>query len=145
VPDKKYQVREDSFGGTSIMHNISEAMIQADICKYLQSKKIFHHSVPNEGAGAGSGAAMRTMQLITMGLKPGVADLIVWWPWGIGYVEVKTPVGVQSEAQKKFQARCIDHGIPYILVRSVSDVERYLVSGGTAPSLTVTTHRRFSR
>lgn len=121
----------------------SEAQIQADIVRFLQAHKVFAHSIPNEGAGRGSGAAMRTMQLITMGLKPGVADLCVWWPWGIGYMEVKTPSGVQSEAQIKFQRRCDQQGIPYVLVRSVADVERYLTSGGK-PSASFS-QGRFSR
>jgi hypothetical protein len=108
------------------MKNKSEAQIQSEIVKYLQSRSVYCHSVPNEGAGGGSGAAVRTGQLITMGLKPGVADLVVWWPWGIGYVEVKTPDGVQSERQKHFQYRCQNYGVEYVVVRSVKDVQEYL-------------------
>ena len=105
-----------------------EDRIQADIVKYLRSRGTFCHSVPNEGAG--SNGAIRTAQLITMGLFPGVGDLIVWWhtPSGvrIGYLEVKTATGRQSDRQKHFQELCMKADIPYHLVRSVEDVSYYM-------------------
>lgn len=101
-----------------------EDRIQADIVRFLRGKGIFCHSVPNEGAGRGG--AIRTSQLITMGMFPGVGDLVVWWPTGIGYLEVKTEKGRQSDRQKHFQDLCEQHGIPYKVVRSVEDVEKYM-------------------
>ena len=105
-----------------------EDRIQADIVKYLRSHKIFCHSVPNEGAGAGG--KIRTAQLITMGLFPGVGDLVVWWHEKdrirIGYLEVKTATGRQSDRQKHFQELCETQNIPYHLVRSVDDVICYM-------------------
>ena len=105
-----------------------EDRIQADIVKFLRGQGIFTFSIPNEGAGRGG--AIRTAQLITMGLFPGVADLCVWWPTShgtvVGYLEVKTATGRQSERQKHFQEMCENHGIPYAVVRSVEDVKRIL-------------------
>ena len=101
-----------------------EDRIQAEIVKFLRSQGIFCHSCPNEGAGRGG--AIRTAQLVTMGLFPGVGDLVVWWPKGIGYLEVKTATGRQSDRQKHFQQMCENHGIPYAVVRSVEDVKRIL-------------------
>lgn len=63
-----------------------ETIIQAKIVAHLQEKGIFCHSVPNEAASS----AKQMMRLISMGLRRGVADLVVWWPDGIGYLEVKT-------------------------------------------------------
>ena len=104
-----------------------EDRIQADIVKHLRSKGTFVHSVPNEGAGRGG--AIRTAQLITMGLFPGVGDLVVWWntPSGtkVGYLEVKTATGRQSDRQKHFQEMCETNGIPYKVVRSVGEAEEY--------------------
>ncbi|MGB4405570.1 MAG: hypothetical protein WBI82_01760 [Sphaerochaeta sp.] len=54
--------------------NHPEAIIQAEIVKYLGDRKVFCFSVWNEGGGA---SAMRTSKAITTGLKPGVADLEV--------------------------------------------------------------------
>ena len=111
-----------------------EDRIQAEIVKYLRSMKVFAHSVPNEGAGRGG--AIRTMQLKTMGLYPGAGDLIVWWhrpdlPGAtVGYLEVKTQTGKQSERQIHFQEKCEAEGIPYHVVRSVEDVKRYMSDMG---------------
>ena len=109
-----------------------EAHIQADIVKYLRSQGIFTHSVPNEGAGRDG--AIRTAQLITTGLYPGVGDLIVWWTQGnrtvVGYLEVKTATGRQSDRQKRFEEKCAEKGIPYHVVRSVEDVKEYMTKEG---------------
>ena len=103
--------------------NQAEAKIQADIVAYLRGLGVFCHSVPNEAAGTNP---VRQGILVTMGLFPGVADLIVWLPSGIAYVEVKTASGVQSTEQKKFEARCIESGIQYYLARSVDDMRNIL-------------------
>ena len=104
-----------------------EDRIQADIVKHLRAKGTFTHSCPNEGAGANG--KIRTAQLVTMGLFPGAGDLIVWWntPSGtkVGYLEVKTATGRQSERQKHFQEMCEAKGIPYRVVRSVEEAEEY--------------------
>lgn len=105
-----------------------ESRLQHEIVLWLQDHGVFCHSVPNEGAGRGG--AVRTMQLTAMGLRPGVADLVVWWPRGrgveIGYLEVKTRTGVLSERQKSFRRRCQEAGVPYDVARSVEDVGRLL-------------------
>lgn len=99
-----------------------EAKIQAEVVQYLQSQKIFCHSVPNEAAGT---QMIRQMQLIAMGLRKGVADLVVWWPDGrIGYLEMKDRKGRQSDVQKVFEKRCNDYGVRYDLARSVEDVKK---------------------
>jgi hypothetical protein len=42
------------------------------------------------------------------------------------FVEVKSPVGRQSEDQKRFEALCAKANIPYILARSLDDIQKYL-------------------
>ena len=105
-----------------------EDRIQATIVKYLRSVGTFCHSIPNEGAGRNN--AIRTAQLVTMGLFSGVGDLLVWWNTSdsvcLGYLEVKTATGRQSERQKHFQDLCEQNGIPYEVVRSVEDVQNYM-------------------
>lgn len=110
------------------MKAVLEARIQADIMQYLQSNGIFAHSVPNEGA---AGNRVRTMQLMSMGLRPGVGDLVVWWHDAsmrirIGYLEVKNEMGRQSDSQRRFQRRCESAGVDYAVVRSVADVQEYM-------------------
>ncbi len=105
----------------------SEARIQQEIVQFLQSENIFCHSVPNE---AGGRSMIAQSQLVAMGLRSGVADLVVWWPDGIGYVEVKDRKGKQSKRQIVFEQKCKDHGIDYRLVRSVEDVRAILKEKG---------------
>ena len=109
-----------------------EDRIQADIVKFLRHGGIMCHSVPNEGAGRAN--AVRTAQLVTMGLFSGVGDLVVWWRRDgrtvIGYLEVKTATGRQSDRQRHFQDLCECHGIPYHVVRSVEDVREYMEKEG---------------
>lgn len=95
-----------------------EAKLQSEIVKAYHAAGVFCHSVPNEAAGTN---AVRQGQFVSMGLKPGVADLVAWLPDGIAYVEVKTPTGKQSAAQERFQARCKTYGVPYHVVRSVPE------------------------
>lgn len=96
-----------------------ESKIQSAIVRYLQEVGIFAFSIPNEFVK--DARSMGTA--ISLGLKPGVADLCVMVPGGVIFLEVKTATGVQSERQKKFEARCKDLGIRYHVVRSVKDVE----------------------
>lgn len=101
-----------------------ESEIQASIVRYLWDHGMFCHSVPNEQS---HGNPVRTGQLISMGMYPGVADLIVWLGDGkVAYLEVKTPEGKQSEKQQKFEQRCINKGYPYAVVHSISEVEQFL-------------------
>jgi len=100
-----------------------ESKIQCEIVRYLQDQKIFCFSVPNEGAGSN---AIRAGQMVTMGMKSGVSDLVAFFPDGIVFIEVKTKTGKQSPAQVKFEARCKEEGYPYYLVRSVEDVKSIL-------------------
>lgn len=98
---------------------MSEARIQAEIVKAFQKAGVFIFSVPNEAAG---GNKIRQGQMITMGLKPGVSDLVAFIPSrGVTFIEVKMPTGKQSPAQVRFEERCKEFGVSYCLVRSVDD------------------------
>ena len=102
----------------------TEALIQVEIVKYLQSEKIYFFSCPNEAAG---GNKVRSMQMVSMGMRSGVSDLIVFLPSGeIIFVEVKAPKGKQSDRQKKFEKRVTDYGYKYFLVYSVNDVKNII-------------------
>ena len=107
--------------------NENEALIQQQICQVLQEAGVFFHSVPNEGAGRDK---IRQMKLIGMGLRSGVADLVVWVPCPDGvrieYWEVKTLKGKQSENQKAFQDLCGFCGIPYRIIRSPTEASEVI-------------------
>lgn len=109
---------------TTLQINIVEAL-----SIYAARYKFIFFSVPNEGAFKAFGLdkinkaifyALLTL-LKKMGLLPGVSDLIILHRGRAYCVEVKTQTGKQSEAQRLFQARCDETGIPYSVVRSVEE------------------------
>lgn len=109
---------------------VIEAKIQADIVQYLiplrRSGALDFFSVPNEAAAN----PVRQGQLIAMGLRPGVSDLVLMFPEGkVIFMEVKNETGIQSPAQKAFEQECKNLGFKYVLVRSVEDVRMVLENG----------------
>lgn len=117
------EMKRKSVIGARSVPTVSEAQIQAETVQLLQKAGIFCHSVPNEGAGSDM---IRTTQLIALGLRKGVADLVVWWPDGIGYLEMKRPGGVQSKEQQAFERKCREYGVAYDLAHSIEEVEAIL-------------------
>lgn len=103
---------------------MSEARLQSQIVQYLQSKNIYFFSVPNEAAGRD--AAIRMARLKAMGLRSGVADLVLVLPGRVVFLEVKDTGGVQSEAQKRFQTKVGELGHDYFVVKSLEDVDRII-------------------
>lgn len=59
-------------------------------------------------------------------LFSGFADITAFFRNKIFFIEVKSDTGRQSDNQKSFQSLCESAGIPYILARSVSDVEKII-------------------
>lgn len=52
----------------------------------------------------------------------GVPDILAFCPQLV-FIEAKSATGTQSEHQKKFQQLCLVANIPYILARSLQDIE----------------------
>jgi len=97
-----------------------ESKIQVSICQWLQENGYYFFAVSNEAAGSNQ---VRSMQFVSMGLRAGVSDLVVVLPAGrVVFLEVKAPDGVQSDKQKKFQARVESMGHRYFIAKSVQDV-----------------------
>jgi Holliday junction resolvase len=61
--------------------------------------------------------------LAGLGSYPGLSDLVAVRGGRVVHIEVKTPKGVQSDKQKRFQRDLEAAGGEYILARSVADVE----------------------
>ncbi len=102
---------------------ITEDYIQKGIVKYLRNRGYIVFSTPNEASGNN---LKRLNHFISMGLMPGVADLTVWFPWNITYLEVKTKKGRQSDNQKHFEQLCKRYGYDYFVVRSIEDVKNIM-------------------
>ena len=104
---------------------MSEAKIQTNIVKYLQSKKIFFCSIPNEAAGRD--AQIRMSKLKSMGLRSGAPDLILFLNDGLLIsLEVKAETGKQSKSQVLFEEKIKILGFNYFIVKSVDDVRGVL-------------------
>ena len=108
--------------------NHIESKIQSEICKRLQDEGIFFHSVPNEAAGRDK---IRQSLMVSMGLRKGVGDLIVWLPVSkneikISYIEIKSEKGKQSEQQIAFENLCNYYKVPYMVVRSVEEIDELI-------------------
>ena len=75
-------------------------------------------AVPNGGLRDVRVAAKMTKE----GVRPGVADLCVLLPKGKTlWVEVKRPMGKQTQHQKDFEKKCKDLGHAYVVVHSLED------------------------
>lgn len=106
------------------MREKTEAKIQSEICCWFNNEYClkFHKprycifSVPNDTQNK-----EETMRKLATGLKAGVSDLIVLFQNKTVFCEVKTPTGVQSEAQKEFQKQVENLGFEYILVHSLDE------------------------
>ena len=88
----------------------------------IKDKRCMILSIPN-------GGLRDKMTAITMkatGLYKGAADLLVIYRGWIGFVELKTEVGIQSPSQRQFEAHCIEAGIPYRVVRSLAECQQLI-------------------
>ena len=88
----------------------------------IKDRRCMILSIPN-------GGLRDKMTAITMkatGLYKGAADLLVVYRGWVGFVELKTETGIQSPAQRQFEAHCIEAGIPYHLVRSLAEFQQLI-------------------
>lgn len=112
------------------MKETTEAKIQQNIVLWYNNNYCLNHhsprglifSVPNDSINA-----IETKRKVNTGLLKGVSDLIVITPNGkILFIEIKTETGIQSPAQKDFQARITSLNYEYHLVRSLGEFQRVI-------------------
>jgi len=66
-----------------------------------------------------------------LGVRAGVADLVFVLPCGrVAFIELKAPRGVSSDAQRAFMRDCEALGAPYLICRSMAEVEGALAAWG---------------
>jgi hypothetical protein len=87
---------------------------------------LFYHA-PNGGGRDAREAA----KLKAMGVRRGVADLAFVLPDGrAAFIELKADKGRQSPHQKLFEEDCARRGVPYLICRSLAEVEGALAAWG---------------
>lgn len=98
----------------------SEKAIQLQILKYLRAI----------GAYAGKTKTMGTQRYGRFRYDPytfrGFPDLVAFFKNNLYFIECKSETGRVSEDQEKFRLACIQANIPYILARSVEDVQNII-------------------
>ena len=96
-----------------------EANLQRSVVTWLrymenQGKLWFTH------IGHGGGGRQRGAILKGLGLKPGVADLMILMPGGrVGFLELKAPKGRVSESQETFRLAVDEFGGYYAIANSL--------------------------
>ncbi len=83
----------------------------------LRHKGYLVFSVPNDFVSGAKSAGVA----ITLGMLPGVSDLVVVLPGKVVFLELKTLTGKQSDRQVKFEARVKSLGHSYAVVRSLDE------------------------
>ena len=101
---------------------MSEAQIQASCVMWLwnmhpQTRGLFF-SVTNN-----SEHIARAMQRKAIGLIPGVSDCLFIWRGQLYCFEFKTEIGRQSPPQKEWEAKAVNQGAKYYLVRSLEQFQ----------------------
>jgi hypothetical protein len=106
------------------MSEYFEHHLQAAVAKYLTErqdkvKDIAFVHIPNEGKRSRKAGNFLKRQ----GMKPGAPDIIIWQrlinkPARSLHIELKTMTGIQSNAQKDFEAGLTSLGFSYSLVRA---------------------------
>jgi len=117
---------------------VSESDLQIQISSLLKinepSGHFLHFAIPNEllGSARSKGGLGRMARFKRMGLRSGVADLIII-RFGAYFLELKTSRGKQSENQKQFQADVIDAGAEYALAHNLDEAMYALRIWGIIP------------
>ena len=111
-----------------------ESDIQIQIVEYLTlmapSRGFFFFSCPNEAMGQarGKGGLARMAKLKRMGLRPGVADLVIIKAGRAYFLEVKRHDGKMSVNQKEFAILTLSHDALYAVVYSFDEALKTLQS-----------------
>ena len=107
--------------------NRPEQKIHQATVQYLRimenlGKLTFFHPPNGGGRSKAEGGIFKSL-----GVKPGVPDLVLLFPGGrCAFIEIKAPGGRTSEAQKEFRNQAEYFGFAYAECRAVDEVERFV-------------------
>ena len=101
----------------------------------LPKGAIVHHSA-NEVTEDGPRGARKQAILVGMGVYPGFADLMILSEGRPLFLELKSPKGRLSQAQKTFRDAVLAQGFSWALVRSLDDALGALADHGFTTRVT---------
>lgn len=105
----------------------SEAALQASCFQWFhntfpsQRQMLFH--VQNKARNAIEGNKFKAL-----GVVKGVSDLILIVNFRVLFIELKTENGVQTPEQSQFQAKVIQRGHEYFIVRTLSEFQNLIAA-----------------
>lgn len=102
---------------------MKEGDIQVSICEYLEWKRHFFWRQNSSGSFYAGEDGSRQFRKPPKYAKNGVPDIIVIKDGKFIGLEVKTPKGRQSDAQKEFERDVTAAGGCYNIVTSIEDVQ----------------------
>jgi hypothetical protein len=105
-----------------------EDRVQAAIVRTLRAALPPSAIVMAIGNGRASAAAR--MRQAALGAVPGAADLLVLWPGGLGFMEVKAAGKYPTPVQRSFAAKITALNVSWACVRSPDDALRTLSEWG---------------
>jgi hypothetical protein len=114
-------IKDTKEGGTSTENKIQQQMFvwfQNNYSLKDNVKGIFA-SIPND-----SKDAKEQMRKKATGMKVGHSDFNIYMNGKCYFFEVKTPTGVQSESQKRFESEVKSLGFEYNIVRSLDEFKQ---------------------
>lgn len=108
-----------------------EEDLQKVVVRFLKlaSPSTVFFAVPNQ---KGTRKTWEQGLMKALGVRPGVADLVFVLPEGrVGFIELKAPDGGrQSADQAEFEEAVRALGAPYLICRSLAEVEGALMAWG---------------
>ena len=116
-----------------------EADLQIQVADLLrlheESRHFIFWSTPNEllGSARSNGGLGRMARFKRMGLRSGVADMVIVKNGCALFLELKSEVGRQSENQKQFQSDVIDAGAEYAIAHNIDEAIGALKIWGIIP------------
>lgn len=103
-----------------------EAKIQDEISKFLLKHGFLVIRINSGQTTADSGFLFRSYIISNNGRSSGVSDLIASKDGKVFFIEVKAPLGRQTQHQKDFQTLCINTENNYLIAKSIEDVEHII-------------------
>lgn len=120
--------------GSKNCPTLKESDIQIQVADWLRMiepvRDFLWFSVPGEAMGeARSGAGLgRMARLKRMGLRAGVADIVLVIRGRAHFLELKTAKGTQSDNQIDFMNDCERLEIPYALARNFEEAQKIITN-----------------
>jgi hypothetical protein len=112
------------------LQNLKESDIQIQVADWLRLFEarcgFIFFAVPNEGMGEAKTTAGlgRMAKLKRMGLRPGVADIVIVKLGRVYFLELKAIVGRQSDKQILFECDAMRVGAEYAVVHSLDEAQK---------------------